>query len=202
MDRPEHGRHRPGRARLRLPHGRLRDQLQQLPANFGVRALSVFDPNLERPYQLTYNVGISHELLRGTSVTAEWFHSDFKNLIARNNVARRRPDYTPVTVVQPDRRQPDHLLQHQHGQAERGPERRQQRSEHEAVVQRHRDQLQRAPARAARGIFGGTSTERIITNSCSAADHDPNLLLFCDGSKNNLPWITSGKLAGSYPLPW
>ena len=59
-------------------------------------------------------------------------------------------------------------------------------------------------ARLPRGarIFGGTSTERIITNSCSAADHDPNLLLFCDGSKNNLPWITSGKLAGSYPLPW
>ena len=31
----------------------------QLATNFGVRALSVFDPNLERPYQLTYNVGIS-----------------------------------------------------------------------------------------------------------------------------------------------
>ena len=80
----------------------------QLASNFGVRALSVFDPNLDRPYQLTYNVGIQHELLRGTSVSAEWFHSDFKNLIVRNNMARAASDYTPVTVVQPDRRQPDH----------------------------------------------------------------------------------------------
>ena len=56
-----------------------------LPANFGVRALSTFDPNLSRPYQLMYNVGVSHELVPGTSVTAEWFHSDFKNLIERNN---------------------------------------------------------------------------------------------------------------------
>ena len=62
--------------------------LAQAPANFGVRALSVFDPNLARPYQYTYNVGVTHELMRGTSVRAEWFHSDFKNLIARNNVAR------------------------------------------------------------------------------------------------------------------
>jgi len=34
-------------------------------------------------------------------------------------------------------------------------------------------------------LSGGTSTERIIANSCSAATSDPNLLLYCDGSKNN-----------------
>src|SRR5581483_4464131 len=51
-------------------------------------------------------------------------------------------------------------------------------------------------------IFGGTSTERLITNSCSAAATDPNLRLFCDVSKNNIPWQTSVKLSGTYPLPW
>ncbi len=51
-------------------------------------------------------------------------------------------------------------------------------------------------------IFGGTSTEKIITNSCSAASTDPNLLLYCDGGKNNIPWVTNVKLAGTYPLPW
>ena len=59
-------------------------------------------------------------------------------------------------------------------------------------------------ARLPRGarIFGGSSIERIITNSCSAASTDPNLLLFCDGSQNNIPWQTSVKFAGTYPLPW
>src|SRR5439155_10995453 len=51
-------------------------------------------------------------------------------------------------------------------------------------------------------VFGGTSTEKIVTNSCSAATTNPNLLLFCDGTRNNIPWSTSLKLAGTYPLPW
>ena len=28
------------------------------------------------------------------------------------------------------------------------------------------------------------------------------MLLYCDGSKNNIPWLFSLKLAGTYPLPW
>ena len=72
-----------------------------LPANFGVRALSVLDEDLQRPYQHAYNVGVSHELMAGVAVTAEWFHSDFKDMIARNNVARTIDSYTKVPVVSP-----------------------------------------------------------------------------------------------------
>ena len=59
-------------------------------------------------------------------------------------------------------------------------------------------------ARLPHGIrmFGGTSTEKTVSNSCSAASTDPNLLLYCDGSKNGIPWITAGKIAGTVPLPW
>ena len=32
-----------------------------LPANFGVRSLARFDPELKRPYQLAFNLGVSHE---------------------------------------------------------------------------------------------------------------------------------------------
>jgi hypothetical protein len=35
-----------------------------LPANFGVRSLAAFDPNLQRPYQLSYNLGATHEIMR------------------------------------------------------------------------------------------------------------------------------------------
>ena len=42
-------------------------------------------------------------------------------------------------------------------------------------------------------MFGGTSTEKTVSYSCSAASTDPNLLLYCDGSKNGIPWVTAGK---------
>jgi hypothetical protein len=51
-------------------------------------------------------------------------------------------------------------------------------------------------------IFGGTSTERTLVNSCSAASRDPNLSLYCDQSGSDIPFETSLKLAGTFPLPW
>jgi len=59
-------------------------------------------------------------------------------------------------------------------------------------------------ARLAHGVtlFGGTSTDRVVSNSCSSATTNPNYLLFCDGSQNHIPWRTQFKLAGTYPLPW
>jgi hypothetical protein len=59
-------------------------------------------------------------------------------------------------------------------------------------------------ARLPRGarVFGGFGVEQTLTNTCSAAEHDPNVLLYCDGWKNDIPWLFSLKLAGTYPLPW
>src|SRR5258708_39751788 len=39
--------------------------------------------------------------MRGTSVSFEFLHIDFKNLIERNNVARTTADYTQVNVASP-----------------------------------------------------------------------------------------------------
>src|SRR5262249_25389300 len=41
--------------------------------NFGTVSLSTFDPKLQRPYSLGYNLGVSHELFPGIAITAEWF---------------------------------------------------------------------------------------------------------------------------------
>src|SRR4051794_41906466 len=51
------------------------------------------DPATTEIYTLSLHDALpisTRELLRGTSVSVEWFHSDFKNLVARNNVARDR----------------------------------------------------------------------------------------------------------------
>src|SRR5262249_52934859 len=172
-----------------------------LPANFGVRTLTQFDPNLDRPYQLMYNVGVTHEVARGTAVSAEWFHSDFQNLIARNNVARTAADYTLVNVYSPiDGTQiPFYNVSAAKANAVQNVD------STDPNLQRWYNGIElNVNARLPRGarVFGGSSIERIITNGCSAASTDPNLLLFCDGSQNNIPWQTSLKLAGTYPLPW
>jgi len=172
-----------------------------LPNNFGVRSLAQFAPDLSRPYQLSYNLGVTHEVLPGTSLSVEWFHSDFKNLIARNNIARTAADYTPVTVYSPI--DGNAFTYYNVSTAKKNAI---------SYLDSNDPNLQRSyngfevniNARLPHGarIFGGTSTERLITNSCSGAGNDPNLLLFCDGSKNNIPWQTSFKLSGTYPLPW
>jgi hypothetical protein len=173
----------------------------QLASNFGVRALSVFDANLKRPYQSAFNVGASHELLPGTSVTVEWFHSDFKNLIARNNVARSAADYTPVTVASPIDGTPITVYNVSTAKVNAVQN---VDSTDPNLKRRYNGVEINLSARLPRGarIFGGTATERTIINSCSAATNDPNLTIFCDGSKNNIPWTTSMKLAGTYQLPW
>ncbi|HZT77257.1 MAG TPA: carboxypeptidase regulatory-like domain-containing protein [Vicinamibacterales bacterium] len=172
-----------------------------LPANFGVRSLAAYSSNLSRPYQLTYNVGVQHELFRGTSVTAEWFHIDFKNLIERNNIARTTADYTPVTVYSPIDGSPFTYYNVSAAKSAAVT----YLDSNDPNLQRWYNSIElnvtsRLPGGAR--LAGGTSTERLLTNSCSGAGNDPNLLQFCDGTKNNVPWITNLKLFGTYPLPW
>ncbi|MFN7981467.1 MAG: TonB-dependent receptor [Vicinamibacterales bacterium] len=172
-----------------------------LPSSFGVRSLARFDPNLSRPYQLAFNVGASHEVLPGVAVTAEWFHSTFKNLIARNNVALSAADYTPVSIYNPvtggtvtaynlaaSKAAASDLL-----------------DSNDSNLKRKYDGLEiNFNAKLPKGVrlFGGTSTERTLSNSCSAAANNPNLLAFCDQSAAGIPFTTSFKLAGTYPLPF
>jgi hypothetical protein len=172
-----------------------------LPSNFGVRALSTFAPDLQRPYQLMYNAGVSHELVPGTSVTAEWFHSDFKNLIERNNVARTAADYTLINVAS----QIDGSTVPYYNVSSAKVAAVTNVDSNDANLSRWYNGVEiNINARLPHGIrvFGGTSTEKTISNSCSAAANDPNLATFCDGTKNNIPWITAGKVAGTVPLPW
>ncbi len=172
-----------------------------LPANFGVRALSVLDADLQRPYQYAYNVGVSHELLPGVAVTAEWFRSDFKDMISRNNVARTIDSYTRVPVVSPidgsviDAYVPKAAFASAVSNVD---------STDRGLTRGYNGIEINFNARLPRGarVFGGTSTERTLANVCSGASGNPNFLNFCDQSQSGLPWTTQVKMAGTYPLPW
>src|SRR3954447_4979252 len=81
-----------------------------VPANFGVVSLANPDPSLTRPYVDQFNLGVTHEVRRGVSVSAEWFHNDARNSWERNNVNRpgtysngvvTNASYRPVTIFSP-----------------------------------------------------------------------------------------------------
>jgi hypothetical protein len=51
-------------------------------------------------------------------------------------------------------------------------------------------------------VFGGSSSERTMANSCDDASTNPNRLLYCDQSAYGTAWRTQFKLVGTVPLPY
>jgi hypothetical protein len=188
-----------------------------VPANFGVISLASPSPNLTRPYVDQYNVGVTHELLRGVSVSGEWFHNNAKNPWERNNVLRpgtysngsvQNASYKPVTIYSPLDGKPITVydtVSTAVAQAVKNVD-----SNDPNISQKY-DALEfNFNARLPRGarLFGGLASDRTIANSCSGAATNPNFLVtiggvnYCDQNNSGIPWRTQFKLAGNYPLPW
>lgn len=174
--------------------------LAQLPANFGRRALSTPDADIQRPGQYSFNLGVTQEFWSRLNLTAEWYHNRFTDLTERNNVLRNFDSYTRVDVVSPIdgsiipayNVKPEFLSAVQNVDAT------------DNDITRTYNGLElgfnlRLP-RGARG-FGGFNLERTLSNTCSAGT-DPNFTVFCDQAENGLPWLKQFKLAGTVPLMW
>ena len=56
------------------------------------------DPDIKRPYQWEYTVGIQRELFGGVSVSANWVRRDFKRLFWTDNILVSHDDYTIVNI--------------------------------------------------------------------------------------------------------
>ena len=61
----------------------------------------VVRPELQRPGQYSFNLGVTQEVLGRLTLTGEWYHNRFTDITERNNVLRNRDSYTPVDVVSP-----------------------------------------------------------------------------------------------------
>ena len=189
----------------------------QVPTSFGVVSLANPDPNLKRPYVDQFNVGGTHEVVRGVSLSFEWFHNQAKNIWERNNVARpgtfangavNNPSYRAVTIFSPIDGTPITMYDPINATVNR------------AVVQIDSNDTDLSQsynafefnfnARLPHGarIFGGSATDRAIAYSCTAATTNPNFLVtiggvnYCDQANSGIPWRTQFKLAGTVPLPW
>lgn len=168
------------------------------PFNISGISNRIPDPNVKRPYQWEYNLGIQHELRQGVSVSFNYVRRSFRRLIWTDNVLTTFDDYTIVQVPNPlDASEliPIYNLNRAKlGQVQQ--------------VDKNSDRNRRkytgfdfgVTARVGGGnIFGGTSIGRQISVNCEV--DDPNGLRFCDHRDLDIPYLTQFKLAGMYPLP-
>jgi hypothetical protein len=157
------------------------------------------DPNIKRPYQWEYSIGVQREVVRNVSVSANWVRRDFRRLFWTDNILVSDDDYTVVRIPNP--LAPSELIpiynlnRAKLGQVDR--------------IDRNSDKNKRwyngfdagFTARVGGGnIYGGTSIGRQITVTCEI--DDPNGLRFCDHRDLGIPYLTQFKLSGMYPLPF
>jgi hypothetical protein len=156
------------------------------------------DPNIKRPYQWEYSLGIQREVVRGLSVSANWMRRDFRRLFWTDNVLVSFDDYSIVQVRNPER--PSETIPiYNLNVAKRGLVNQ---------IDKNSDKNRRSyngfdvgfTARVGEGsIYGGTGVGRQLTVNCEV--DDPNSLRFCDQRDLDIPYLTQFKLAGTYPLP-
>jgi hypothetical protein len=188
-----------------------------LPSTFGIISLASPDAELKRPFVDQYNVGVTHEILRGVSLSAEWFHNDSKNVMLRTNVLRpgvvngdgtvTNPSYRPVTVFSPLDGAPITVYD---VTAASASQTRNVDTNDSGLTQGYNAFEFNFNARLGKGarLFGGTATDRTVANTCAAAATNPNFLLtiggvnYCDQTNSGIPWRTQWKIAATYPLPW
>jgi hypothetical protein len=185
----------------------------RLPSNFGAGTIANrLDPNLRRPSYIQTNLGITHEMMRGVSVSFDWYRTDNKDIQSTENLTRvaagitdptQNPNYRAVTVFSPidghaitiyDVASRAVLTAAPNNLTFTDPNQTSTYNGFDVGFN----------ARLAHGVrmFGGSTTERRIANLCASAVDNPNNLLYCDQSKSGIPWKTLIKLSGSSPLPW
>jgi hypothetical protein len=188
-----------------------------VPANFGIISLASPSDDLTRPYVDQFNVGMTRELLRGVSVSAEWFHNNAKNPFERNNITRpgtyadgkvSNASYREFTVFSPIDGAPITMYDTvstavQQNVVNVDTNDKNVRQKYDAFEFNFNARLPHGAR-----LFGGSATDRTIADTCSAAASNPNFLIrvggvnLCDQNNSGIPWRTQFKLAGTFPLPW
>jgi hypothetical protein len=183
--------------------------IRRLPSNFGERQLERLDADLKREYNVETSVSVQHELVRGVSVSAGWFHRTYHRAVAADNLLREPGDYRPVEVVSPyngelftiyDLKDPaklsqvDTVVRNVTGDS------------HKEVYDGFEFSMH---GRLPNGGLVVTSwtMQHTIRKTCEAGTDDPNGLRFCD--RFNLPAMYNGvpyrhpfKVSVNYPLPY
>ena len=171
-----------------------------LPSTFGQPRLNTVDPNFKRTYNLETAIGIQHELFPRVSVSTNYYRRTFENLRLTDNLLRTQADYTVLNVFHPITGQ---AMQVWDVTAAAAPLVANFDTNSDGRTHTYQGVDLTVNGRLPHGamLFGGYSTEVNVRNICDEPD-DPVMLLYCDDSKNNIPWRPTFKLSGSVPIAW
>jgi hypothetical protein len=152
-------------------------------------------------YNVESTASIQHEVLKGVSVTAGWYHREYFNLRRRFNTGVALTDFTPFTLYSPIDGTPityNNISSAKVSQIatnlvdQNAPDRSMKYNGFEYNFNARIGKV---------NIFGGGMSERILTNTCDDG-WNPNLLLYCDQNQTGVPFRTQFKVAGSVPLKY
>jgi len=191
-------------------------------ANFGSATLTRHpDPDIAREYDWEYSAGIQHEVVRGVSITAAWYHRETYNMTKSVNAPFTMADYTVVNVANPLDGSviPVYNLDpSKRGLIDRtdinSTDGDQRSFSYNGIEFGIGARVQRAT------VFGGWTIDRTLLNHCDELENWGNLSAvyydasttnsqapkpdyhYCNQSALGLPYLNEFKLSGSYQLPW
>lgn len=178
----------------------------QLPTTFGARRNRNPDPDLRRPYQVVYNIGLTQELRPGMGFSVNYYRREFHNMTFTTNLANPVANFTPFNVPDPRGGSDTIVVYNADPNTFRLINELDTTSSNNRITYNGFDVLFNARMGNGLVLNGGTNTGRTISVLCDVAD--PNYasgaaagLRFCDQSQFGMPWLTNFKMSGMYPLP-
>jgi len=159
------------------------------------------DPNLRRPYNNEYSLGVQHELARNLGLAVMYFRRENRDLRAFANTVVPTESYIPVQITNPLDNSP--LTIYNQNPATRGQQQNllsnspKLNSTYNGIEVSVRRRFS-ADAYLSVGYHYGKNRGR----TTSSGDlNDPNLDIFSEGAVGN-DETQQFKLSGSYRLPW
>jgi hypothetical protein len=169
--------------------------------NLGILPTRRPDPDLKRPYDIEYTLGITRQILPGLSLTGAWYRRDTYDLEQQVNTLATVSDYASFTTPSP--LNGESVTIYNLNRAKQGlvdlldttaADRSRARVNYNGLEVSFTARMPRI------NLFGGWSGDKLVTVSC--AGYDPNTFRYCDQSQYDIPFRSDFKLAGSYSVVW
>jgi hypothetical protein len=172
----------------------------QLPATFGARRNRNPDPDLVRPYQIVYNAGVSRELRPGLGISANFYRREFHDITYTTDLAKPMSVYTPFQIPDPRGNGQTMTVYNINPAALSVINELDTTSASNKTTFNGVDFGFNARLRNGAMFSGGTATGQTRSVTCDVTD--PNSTRYCDQTQFDVPWRTTLKVSGSYPLPF
>ena len=169
--------------------------------NFGLaRSANTPDSNLQRAYDLLFNVTVQHELRPGISVGGGFYRRQFYEFSWTDNLETTFADYAPIDIPDP-RGNGQTITVYNLNRNKLGLVNNFDTTSKENRRWYNGYDLSMS-ARFGNGgnLLTGIGAGATVNLTCEV--DDPNLQRFCDQRDFNIPWKMQFKLSGSYPIPF